>query len=112
MRPLLIALPVAAATALGGCNMNSKTQQAASFIGQPKTELLACAGQPKRTLDAAGREFLTYTATMGPNPSRVSAWCILTFTVKDQQITRWHGRWDGPLNDQSAACEKIMSGCS
>lgn len=97
---------------LAGCANNAMDEKAIdSVVGQTRTELVQCAGTPSGTLNAIGRQFLTYRANVGPERFRYTTWCVLTFTVEDGRVTRWKGKWDGPVNDPAAACQQIMTHC-
>ncbi len=112
MRRLLPILPVVAGAALAGCAGFPVNETAEAMLGQPKTQLVQCAGHPTQTVTATGREFMTYRSDIGPERYRSSTWCIMTFTVQDGQVTKWTGDWDGPLNQQTEACEEIISACA
>lgn len=112
MRSLLPILPLVAAAALAGCAGFPVDQTADAMLGQPKAQLVQCAGAPTQTVNATGREFLTYRSDIGPKRYRSSTWCIMTFTVRDGHVTKWTGDWDGPPNGQTEACEEIVSACA
>lgn len=111
MKYKLLAALLAGSAIPSGCATHSVESTAENMLGRPRSDLLACAGPPYRSLTAAGREYLAYRADVGPEKYPVSSWCVMTFTVQDGRVTKWRGRWDGPVNDKTAACADLMAAC-
>ncbi|MCA8908906.1 MAG: hypothetical protein KDA49_05715 [Rhodospirillaceae bacterium] len=143
IRPLATFCLLAAMAGLGGCTTlgDQATSAQTLMVGLPKSDLLACAGVPQRSMVSGGVEYLTYVSqTLEGSPGSLGlgfgfgSWgshvgtglgfgyplyggyaesrtCEATFTIANDQVVGVSYVGDGAAQQNNRQCYFIVENC-